>query len=72
MTAMRVVPAFDPFEDGGGELRSAGPVVLVEELTLETGEERFGDAVDAPICQDASTKSFEVRSVGRVEPGWRR
>jgi hypothetical protein len=45
VAAVWVVPAFDPFEDGGRELVAAVPFVLVEELALESGEERFGDGV---------------------------
>ena len=34
-----LVPAFDPFEDGLGEVAAGCPVVLVEELELQGAEE---------------------------------
>ena len=45
VAAARVVPGFEPVEDGGGELGSGLPVVLVEELELEGSKEALGDAV---------------------------
>ena len=44
MTPTRVVPGFDPLEDGLGELVAALPVMLVEQLELEGAEEalRYG------------------------------
>jgi hypothetical protein len=45
VAAARVVPGFDPVEDGGGELFSALPVVLVEELELESPKEALGNTV---------------------------
>ena len=43
--AARVVPSFDPVEDGDGEVLAAGPAVLVEELVWN---DRAGDWVAAP------------------------
>ena len=47
----RVVPGFDPFEDGLGQLTTIFPVVLVEQLELEGAEEALGDGVveESPI-----------------------
>ena len=44
VTPTRVVPGFDPLEDGLGELVAALPVMLVEQLELEGAEEalRYG------------------------------
>ena len=59
----------------GGELKVVDAMpgsVVADALGLVEADHALGHGVDAPICQDASTKSFEVRSVGRVEPGWRR
>jgi len=41
----RVVPGLDPFEDGLGELVAALPVVLVEQLELESAKEALGYGV---------------------------
>ena len=42
MPTRRVVPGLDPFEDRPGELVAVVPVVLVEQLALEGGEEALG------------------------------
>ncbi len=39
VSSPRVVPGFDPLEDGLGQLVAAFPVVLVEQLELEGTEE---------------------------------
>jgi len=45
VAAVGVVPAFDPFEDRGGELVAGVPPVLVEEFSLDDREGCFGDGV---------------------------
>ena len=53
VAAVRVVPAFDPLEHRGCELVTRVPVVLVEELALEPGEERLRDAVVEAVTDGA-------------------
>ena len=45
VSSSRVVPGFDPLEDGLGELLAALPVVLVEQFELERAEEALGDRI---------------------------
>ena len=47
--AFRVVPGFDPVEDRRSELVAAGPVVLVEEFSLQDREERLGNGIVVAI-----------------------
>ena len=48
-----VVPGFDPVEDCRSELITVGPVVLVEEFSLQDREERFGNGVVVAITDSA-------------------
>ena len=45
VAAVGVVPGLDPLEQGEREVLAGVPGVLVEELSLQPGEERFGDRV---------------------------
>lgn len=56
MAAFGVVPGFDPFEHGSGELVAVVPGVLVEELALQDREERFGHGIVVGVA-DASHRS---------------
>ena len=51
--SFRVVPDFNPLKDCCGELVAAGPLMLVEEFSLQDREERFSNTVVAAITNRA-------------------
>ena len=69
--ATRVVPGLDPLEDGAGELVSALPAVLVEQLELEGAEEALGHGVVKAV-PDASHGAKQARTAEAPPEGPRR
>jgi hypothetical protein len=49
VAAARVVPVLDPFEDGEGELATALPPVLVEQLSLHGREDALATALGRAV-----------------------
>ncbi len=66
MAAVGVVRGFDPVEDRPGELFSAVPGVLVEQLALQPDEERFGDQVVVAV-PDGSRRAQQAAGTSRSE-----